>query len=798
VSYTARLEHDPINVMAQGEGNFVVGGGSRSGTTVRWGDYTSMNVDPVDDCTFWFVNKYYVATGTQWTMRAGAFRFPDCGTPNLGLSVVPLTQRVCATTPAEYRVDAHGYSGFTSATNLSASVPAGGVPSFAPAIIAPVPGSSTLTIDASGIAAGAHTLTVSGDSTTPPLSRSRSVGLFVDTAAPTVSSPLLPADGSTSQPLAPLLSWSAADQARDYVVEVATDAGFGSIVFTGTPTTATSLQLPPVLAPGTQYFWRVRATNACGEGSNSSAATFTTRFAPGICPAGDVITSSFFDDVESGTNGWTTVPAAGTTWTRSTARPSSGAFAWLAVDVAVTSAQRLISPPINVPSGGNSPTLRFRHDVTMEPNTASTCFDGGFVEISTDNGGSWNALGLSAQLEDFYTGPLGTGELAWCGTRPYRTASFDLSAFAGQTIRLRFSALTDSSVGSVPHGWYVDDISVESCQLEPPNQAPQLVTPVAFSGFEDLPMPFGGIVPTDPDAGSAPVQLTMEVSTGTLTASNTGGVTATGSGTSTVVLTGPIASVHAYITSGAVTFLLGPDLSGSATLDLTLDDLGNSGAGGPLTATASVLINIAATDDAPQAVNDAPPALLEDAATTVIDVLANDTDIDGGPISVVFLTDVHPIEAGIAVIGGGDSHVEFTPAADFCGNMVEFLYVLAGGSSANATFAITCVNDAPRLAAVLPDVASGEETPLSIATAAGFVDVDDASLQYSLSSVPPLPGTVSIDAGSGVISGVPGAGSAGDYSITVTASDAEPLSAQRSFTLSILETAIFDDGFEQP
>ena len=34
-------------------------------TSARWGDYTSMNVDPVDDCTFWYINEYFPATSAQ-------------------------------------------------------------------------------------------------------------------------------------------------------------------------------------------------------------------------------------------------------------------------------------------------------------------------------------------------------------------------------------------------------------------------------------------------------------------------------------------------------------------------------------------------------------------------------------------------------------------------------------------------------------------------------------------------------------------------------------------------------------
>jgi hypothetical protein len=141
--------------------------------------------------------------------------------------------------------------------------------------------------------------------------------------------------------------------------------------------------------------------------------------------------------------------------------------------------------------------------------------------------------------------------------------------------------------------------------------------------------------------------------------------------------------------------------------------------------------------------------------------------------------------------------VEFTPGADYCGTGVSFDYVLNGGSSATVTFDISCVNDAPVTVGTLPDVASGPATMLAIDTAASFSDVDDPSLDYAISSVPTLPAGITIDSGSGQISGVPGAGTEGDYVITVTASDAEPLSAQQVFTLTILPADVFADGFEE-
>jgi hypothetical protein len=65
--------------MPQGEGSIVNGTGSQTGGSNRWGDYTSVNVDPVDDCTFWFVNEYVPSTSPSgWRLRIGSFKFPSC------------------------------------------------------------------------------------------------------------------------------------------------------------------------------------------------------------------------------------------------------------------------------------------------------------------------------------------------------------------------------------------------------------------------------------------------------------------------------------------------------------------------------------------------------------------------------------------------------------------------------------------------------------------------------------------------------------------------------------------------
>lgn len=81
IRYTGRLAADPLGTMPQGEGVIVNGGGSQTGGGNRWGDYSSMNIDPLDDCTFWYTTEYYAATSSStWQTRIGSFKFPSCST----------------------------------------------------------------------------------------------------------------------------------------------------------------------------------------------------------------------------------------------------------------------------------------------------------------------------------------------------------------------------------------------------------------------------------------------------------------------------------------------------------------------------------------------------------------------------------------------------------------------------------------------------------------------------------------------------------------------------------------------
>ena len=101
VFYTARHPGDPAGQMPLGEGSIINGTGSQTGSN-RWGDYTSMVIDPVDDMTFWYINEWVPTTsGVGWQLRVGSFNLVP--TPNLTAGTATLTAESC--TPANMALD---------------------------------------------------------------------------------------------------------------------------------------------------------------------------------------------------------------------------------------------------------------------------------------------------------------------------------------------------------------------------------------------------------------------------------------------------------------------------------------------------------------------------------------------------------------------------------------------------------------------------------------------------------------------------------------------------------------------
>ncbi|MBF7073393.1 tandem-95 repeat protein [Glaciecola sp. MH2013] len=207
---------------------------------------------------------------------------------------------------------------------------------------------------------------------------------------------------------------------------------------------------------------------------------------------------------------------------------------------------------------------------------------------------------------------------------------------------------------------------------------------------------------------------------------------------------------------GTITFEPAPDFNGPVTITYTIDD-GNGG-----TTTVTSTINVQAQSDAPVA-NPDSGTTLEDNPVTV-NVLANDSDVDGDALSV---SNAASNDGEVVVLPNGD--IQFTPAPDFTGVAVlTYTLIDATGAVDTGTVSITVspVNDAP----VVPDqiLAGEEDSPVTFNPLENGSDVDGDEL--TVSDVVASSGTVVVNP-DGTITFTPEPNFNGPVEITYTVDD---------------------------
>jgi len=78
IKFTGRLATDPLGTL-QDEISLHSGNGSQLRSLNRWGDYSSLSIDPADDCTMWYTTEYLQQSGTfNWSTRIGKIKFGNC------------------------------------------------------------------------------------------------------------------------------------------------------------------------------------------------------------------------------------------------------------------------------------------------------------------------------------------------------------------------------------------------------------------------------------------------------------------------------------------------------------------------------------------------------------------------------------------------------------------------------------------------------------------------------------------------------------------------------------------------
>jgi len=191
------------------------------------------------------------------------------------------------------------------------------------------------------------------------------------------------------------------------------------------------------------------------------------------------------------------------------------------------------------------------------------------------------------------------------------------------------------------------------------------------------------------------------------------------------------------------------------------------------------------TNPAPVAVNDPLLTVNEDTAGTTINVLANDSDPDGDPLTIVSASATN----GTVVVNANGT-ITFTPNTNYNGSATITYTISDGqGGTATATVPVTvvAVNDAPvRVGSLPPQTNVDAAVITNVPTAQAFTDVDNATLSYSATG---LPAGLTINTTTGVISGTINRSASqttgGVYSIVVTATDAGGLATTQTFSWTV-------------
>ncbi len=233
---------------------------------------------------------------------------------------------------------------------------------------------------------------------------------------------------------------------------------------------------------------------------------------------------------------------------------------------------------------------------------------------------------------------------------------------------------------------------------------------------------------------------------------------------------------------GTYTYEPNDNYNGPDSVTYTVDD-GNGG-----TDTATITFNVAAVNDAPDAVNDSI-STLEDTAVS-IDVLDNDTDVDGDTLAITGAS-VPPEQGTVEIVGG---ELLYTPAENFNGP-ATITYTISDGNGSNdtglVTVDVTPVNDEPD--AVDDSNSTPFETTVEINVLDNDSDVDGDTLTVTSITVPASEGTL-VETARGVYDFTPADGFEGTATVTYTISDGNGGTDKATHTIDVGEDPTPADG----
>lgn len=449
--YSGRLFDDPLGTLSQPETS--IDEGTASNSSNRYGDYAAMNVDPSDDCTFWFTGENN--RSSSWRTQIASFRFDACGCEleplPLSLTGGPAGDNEVdlswndseLPTVVEYRVrrartpggpyttiatlpDTSPGSGNVGSYDFTDTTVSGGIEYH---YVVQASDGAACTSDASNEVSALAT----GSCTLAPLF----AGLVsVDTPFSGICTLNLQWQAGAAECGGPLSYNVYRSQDPDFVPgpgnRIAED--IGSQAYTDLNSLVTN----------TTYWYVVRAVDT----ANGVEEPNTVRVSG--FPQGQLTTGTFVDDGGDTGLAQMTLEAP---WTLSPTEGDAGPAVYKTGNYGNNTCAGLTTPELVV---GPSSVLTFRSQYDIESG-----WDKGEVQISIDGGQSWDRLEVnypasSSRQSDACGFPTGT---FFTGTDlTYATYTADLSAYSGESAFIRFQMSSDTT--QTRQGWWIDDISI--------------------------------------------------------------------------------------------------------------------------------------------------------------------------------------------------------------------------------------------------------------------------------------------------------------------------------------------------
>lgn len=188
IRFAGREVSDPPNTLSM-EDSMQTGAGSQLQTLSRWGDYSAMTIDPVDDCTFWYTSEFLKTSGTfNWSTRISSFKFVSCGStggePGFSLGITPASRTVTQGQSTTFDAAVTSQNGYAGNGSFSVTgLPANTTASWSPAGYTGGSGAAVLTVDTTATTpTGSYPLTLTATDSTGTPTQSAIVTLNVNAA----------------------------------------------------------------------------------------------------------------------------------------------------------------------------------------------------------------------------------------------------------------------------------------------------------------------------------------------------------------------------------------------------------------------------------------------------------------------------------------------------------------------------------------------------------------------------------------------------------------------------------------